>query len=158
GGEGGQGAGGQGAGGLGGAGAGAGGAAPAGGGGAPSFEVGPVQCRVNSDCASGDCNRNAPGGICLGCPAHDCPGTSACFDGIVACITPCSTSADCNVGFSCSGNSRCVLRSCDVDADCAPYVCGGNGGNDQCVRPTCSGAEPCPAPFECVAAVCVEPE
>lgn len=112
-----------------------------------------MQCRVDADCDSGDCNRTAPGGICFGCPASDCPGASECFDGISACITPCAGDDDCNAGFSCSNADRCGIRGCEGDEDCLPYVCGDGG---QCERPACAGGD-CPAPFECVDEICVEP-
>jgi hypothetical protein len=115
--------------------------------------LGPVQCRIDSDCGSTlTCQRSAPGGVCLGC-GLSCPQTMDCVAG--ACVRSCSNDQQCNAGFRCGGTGKCILRSCDSSNPCpGPYVCSGSG---RCERPTCPGGGSCPAPLQCVLDRCVEP-
>jgi hypothetical protein len=116
---------------------------------AATASLGPVQCRTNSDCGGGTCNRTAPGGIC-DC-AGSCPGGTSCSP-FGACVRDCATDVDCNAGMRCTSNG-CAIRSCSAASPCpAPYVCGTSG---RCERPACGGG--CPSPLSCAAGVCVEP-
>ena len=117
-------------------------------------DLGPVQCRDNSDCQgeNGSCNRTAPGGICLGC-GGDCPSGTECQFG--TCIRQCDVESDCTLGFQCLASGRCGLESCSGDNDCeGPYVC---GANDTCERPSCDVQQDCPSPLVCESSRCVEP-
>jgi|GEM_PF-1655635 len=115
--------------------------------GALPADFGPVQCRDNSDCGGGTCNRTAPGGICSGGPCPD--GTEMNFG---ACVRDCSDDDDCSAGMECKSNGYCGLVTCDMDDDCpAPYVCGAVG----CERPSCSSS--CPGDMVCADNLCMEP-
>jgi hypothetical protein len=118
--------------------------------------LGPLQCIDATDCAgpAADCNRSAPGGICLGCGTDsDCPDGTACLVG--ACVRSCDATTPCHVGFECRSSGRCALRSCSATAPCpVPYVCGTGG---RCERPACGPATGCAAPLLCDRGVCVEP-
>ncbi len=108
----------------------------------------PVQCRSSEDCSgpSASCNREAPGGICLGCTDGSCPSGTSCSE-FATCIRDCDTDDDCGPGWQCLGSGRCALVSC---GSCpAPYVC----DEGRCKRPPC----PCPAGWTCEADLCMEP-
>lgn len=108
----------------------------------------PVQCRSSEDCSgpSASCNREAPGGICLGCTDGSCPSGTSCSE-FATCIRDCDTDDDCGPGWECLGSGRCALVSC---GSCpAPYVC----DEGRCKRPPC----PCPTGWTCEADLCMEP-
>lgn len=117
-------------------------------------DPGPVQCRNDAECASGQtCNRTAPGGICLGC--------GTCLDSIDfecrsgACVRYCSGDSQCNAGMRCTNTGLCVIRNCSSNEPCpAPYVCGGSA---RCERPACGVGDSCPAPLSCDDGLCIEP-
>jgi hypothetical protein len=118
---------------------------------APPIALGPVQCRANADCRgpAASCNRQAPGGICLGCGGDSDCGALSCYVG--ACVRDCTRDSDCNLGMRCGSAGRCITRPCPCPA---PYVCGGSG---TCVRPSCDGSTPCPSPLVCSSGICMEP-
>lgn len=131
-----------------------GGGGGGGGGDASTLNLGPVDCRSNTDCPGiSTCNVIAPGGICTGCGTdNDCPAALSCGP-VGACIRDCSSDADCSLGKRCGVTGRCLARTCSIGTPCPePYVC----GNNQCRRPACP-TNTCPAPLTCLAGTCVEP-
>jgi hypothetical protein len=124
--------------------------------GTSASSLGPVQCRVSSDCRGPvpTCVRTTPGGVCNGCTDGTCPSGTFCND-FGACARPCDSNTDCNLGMACLPSGMCGIRTCGPSDPCpAPYECGVRGS---CVRPSCDRATPCPAPLVCNSLVCVEP-
>lgn len=119
---------------------------------APGVDSGtsiPVQCRSSADCdgPAASCNREPPGGICLGCADGTCPSDTTCSE-LGVCIRDCDDDPDCAPGWECLGSGRCAIIS-GCDSCPAPYVC----SESRCVRPPC----PCPTGWTCESGLCMEP-
>ncbi len=118
------------------------------------------QCVFDADCPDtgpngANCNRAAPGGICLGCGASDanCPIRAECNQ-FGSCSGSCSNNDDCPPGQTCAANGLCRIASCQGGVCPVPWF--GCSGSNLCVRLPCGGGEICPAETTCTADLCVE--
>lgn len=121
------------------------------------------QCYTSSQCPSGVCRANAPGGICTCGGGKTC--SSSTFDcnmSFGACVLDCTSDADCISGMQCT-TSGCGLKGCMKDADCvATTVCRplGTSTNKYCQRKLCPDGTGCPAGTTCLTSAegrsCVE--
>lgn len=123
-------------------------------------DVGPVDCRVTSDCLATSCRVADPGGTCAGCLNQTQCSSSFSCGGQATCERICGGDSDCNLGKTCSLEGRCTPRICGDSELCPfPYEC--NMESSRCERPHCdtSGSTICPAGFSCgTASFCIENE
>lgn len=143
----------------------------------------PSGCTSDDDCAT-DQACDTVSGVCVPRPGamlgDACTTNDQCSSGLCAvdvgagdsfCTQLCAADAPCPAGFECAavegGSSACrptqggVGDACAAPADCLSGLCAESSAGRFCTR-TCTGADACPAGFECLAtegggpSVCVE--
>lgn len=106
------------------------------------------QCVRDSDCPTGNCDEERPGGVCRGCTTdQDCPGASVCVSG--SCAHECVRDEECGAGRECRGG-HCFQATCPLnDNPCDGHRC---DAFNNCVRWTCDSS--CPPGFMCENSFC----
>lgn len=126
-------------------------------------------CLAGEVCAAaaGQCGACVPRGLVVGArglgePCEDdeeCRGDFVCHEsaGISACASACEADDDCGDGFECR-DALCIRDrrqgvggTCVVNEDCGDGICAAAGDRRWCTAP-CSGADDCPAGFDCTPA------
>lgn len=107
------------------------------------------QCVRDSDCPTGNCNEEIPGGVCRGCTTHqDCPGSSVCVSG--SCAHECVRNDECGAGRECL-DGHCSRNTCPLNENpCDGHRC---DSSNRCVRWTCDSS--CPPGFMCENSYCI---
>ena len=123
--------------------------------------VGPIDCRMDSDCLGPtSCRITDPGGSCSGCQNQSQCGPSYSCSTQGNCERSCAQQSDCNLGKSCTSQGHCTPRICTDTQPCpSPYDC--NLASNRCERPQCDSTSPplCPPGFSCgSSSVCIENE
>ncbi len=81
-------------------------------------------CTTNSDCQSGDCLAQVPGGYCSQVCGNgvSCPGNSQCtqvIGGEMLCLRDCSKPSQCRTGYTCQPTEGVCNLPCENDMECA---------------------------------------
>ncbi|MBI5548977.1 MAG: hypothetical protein HY901_34270 [Deltaproteobacteria bacterium] len=94
-----------------------------------------MDCRADSDCASGEV---CAGGTCIvaDCSVTGCPAGLLCDRATLQCVPAgCRSDADCGAGLACR-NGQCIVGpACRADSDCAP--------GQRCAAGTCQSGSGC---------------
>jgi hypothetical protein len=128
-------------------------------------------CRTQSDCNAGICFAHGEGGPwcigacvdepstcvtdadCNGGPAQICePDPCACTSGgSTRCVPGCQSTNDCDEGYECGADHRCIPQRCPVEGSCPTnFFC---PGQTVCERKSCSSDAGCEGGF-CVLGRC----
>jgi hypothetical protein len=117
--------------------------------GVEAVDAGPLPigggCGDASDCSTGMCYTNAPGGYCTQACGGGCPSGSTCDYGLGGyCVQGCQSNSDCRDGYTCQyqlGGRACLVAYCFASWQCP--------GNLVCNTSVGACFSPCHTPSDC---------